>query len=49
MSAKILDGKAVAEKIRQNIKREVEELKGKGITPGLVTILVGENRPLSLM
>lgn len=43
MSAKILDGKAVAEKIRQNIKREVEELKGKGITPGLVTILVGEN------
>lgn len=43
MSAKIIDGKAIAEKIRAQIKREVEELKGKGITPGLVTILVGEN------
>ncbi|MFN3567596.1 MAG: bifunctional methylenetetrahydrofolate dehydrogenase/methenyltetrahydrofolate cyclohydrolase FolD [Caldimicrobium sp.] len=43
MSAKIIDGKAIAEKIRQEIKAEVEELKEKGITPGLVTILVGEN------
>lgn len=43
MSAKIIDGKAVAEKIRAEIKREVEELSAKGITPGLVTILVGEN------
>lgn len=43
MDGKIIDGKAVAEKIRQGIKKEVEELKGKGITPGLVTILVGEN------
>lgn len=43
MSAKIIDGKAIAEKIRAQIKREVEELKGKGITPGLVTILVGDN------
>ncbi len=43
MSAKIIDGKAVAEKIRQGIKAEVEELKQKGIEPGLVTILVGDN------
>ncbi|MDM7202631.1 MAG: bifunctional methylenetetrahydrofolate dehydrogenase/methenyltetrahydrofolate cyclohydrolase FolD [Thermodesulfobacteriaceae bacterium] len=43
MSAKIIDGKAVAEKIRAEIKREVEELSAKGIIPGLVTILVGEN------
>ncbi len=43
MSAKIIDGKAVAEKIRQGIKAEVEELKQRGIVPGLVTILVGDN------
>ncbi len=43
MSAKIIDGKAIAEKIRKEIKTEVKELKNKGITPGLVTILVGEN------
>lgn len=43
MGAKIIDGKAVAERIRKEIKSEVEELKNKGITPGLVTILVGEN------
>ena len=43
MAAKIIDGKAVAQKIREGIKREVEELKEKGIVPGLVTILVGEN------
>lgn len=43
MSAKIIDGKAIAQKIREGIKREVEELRNKGIVPGLVTILVGEN------
>lgn len=43
MSAKIIDGKGIAEKIRKEIKAEVEELRNKGITPGLVTILVGEN------
>jgi len=43
MSAKIIDGKAIAQKIREGIKKEVEELKNKGIVPGLVTILVGEN------
>lgn len=43
MAAKIIDGKAVASKIREGIKKEVEELKEKGIVPGLVTILVGEN------
>lgn len=43
MAGKIIDGKAIAEKIRAQIKKEVEELKEKGIIPGLVTILVGEN------
>lgn len=43
MPAKIIDGKAIAEQIQQEVAKEVEELKSKGITPGLATILVGED------
>jgi methylenetetrahydrofolate dehydrogenase (NADP+)/methenyltetrahydrofolate cyclohydrolase len=44
MPAQILDGKSIAQEIREGIKREVIELKEKhGVVPGLVTILVGEN------
>jgi methylenetetrahydrofolate dehydrogenase (NADP+)/methenyltetrahydrofolate cyclohydrolase len=44
MPAQILDGKSIAQEIREEIKKEVIELKEKhGIVPGLVTILVGEN------
>lgn len=44
MLARIIDGKAVAESIRVEIKAAVSELKEKhGVTPGLVTILVGDN------
>jgi methylenetetrahydrofolate dehydrogenase (NADP+)/methenyltetrahydrofolate cyclohydrolase len=41
--AKIISGKEIAESIRGEIKTKVEELKGKGITPGLAVILVGED------
>jgi methylenetetrahydrofolate dehydrogenase (NADP+)/methenyltetrahydrofolate cyclohydrolase len=48
MSAKIIDGKAISQEIRENIKKEVEKLKEKyNIVPGLVTILVGED-PVSV-
>ena len=43
MSAKIIDGKQVAQEMRDEIKAEVEKLATEGITPGLVTILVGED------
>jgi len=44
MSAKIISGTEIAKQIREELKQEVTELKDKhGITPGLVTILVGEN------
>ncbi len=43
MPAKIIDGKAIAEQIQQEVAKEVEELKAKGIIPGLATILVGED------
>jgi methylenetetrahydrofolate dehydrogenase (NADP+)/methenyltetrahydrofolate cyclohydrolase len=42
--AKLIDGKAIALKIRAELKKEVEALKkNRGITPGLAVILVGEN------
>jgi methylenetetrahydrofolate dehydrogenase (NADP+)/methenyltetrahydrofolate cyclohydrolase len=44
VSAKIIDGIAVARKIREECKARVESLKAKcGLTPGLAVILVGEN------
>jgi len=44
MAAKIISGKAVAQEIREEIKKEVEKLKEKyNVTPGLVTVLVGED------
>jgi methylenetetrahydrofolate dehydrogenase (NADP+)/methenyltetrahydrofolate cyclohydrolase len=44
MTAKIISGSEVATEIREELKREVAELKEKHtVTPGLVTILVGED------
>lgn len=43
MSAKIIDGKQVAQDIRSDLKKEVEALKAKGIIPGLAVVLVGED------
>lgn len=43
MSAKIIDGKQIAEDIRAELKTEVAGLKAKGIVPGLGVILVGED------
>ena len=44
MAAKIISGTEIAKEIREELKKEVETLKEKhGVTPGLVTILVGEN------
>ncbi|MCK4850439.1 MAG: bifunctional 5,10-methylene-tetrahydrofolate dehydrogenase/5,10-methylene-tetrahydrofolate cyclohydrolase, partial [Phycisphaerae bacterium] len=44
MSAKIIDGKAIAEQMRTEIKTQAQELKSKhGITPGLAVVLVGED------
>jgi methylenetetrahydrofolate dehydrogenase (NADP+)/methenyltetrahydrofolate cyclohydrolase len=43
MSAVILDGKATAASVRADLKLRVDALKARGITPGLGTILVGED------
>jgi len=39
----ILDGKKLSNKIRENVKVEVQKLQKKDITPGLAVILVGED------
>ena len=43
MSAVILDGKATAQTIKNNLAHRVIALKAKGINPGLGTILVGDD------
>ena len=43
MAAVILDGKAVAKAIKAELALEVIELKKQGITPGLGTLLVGDD------
>jgi methylenetetrahydrofolate dehydrogenase (NADP+)/methenyltetrahydrofolate cyclohydrolase len=47
MPAEIIDGRKIAEEIRGELKQRVEKLKGKGVTPGLMAVLVGED-PASL-
>ncbi len=41
--ATIIDGKAFAANLRQDIAKQTAELKEKGITPGLAVVLVGED------
>ncbi len=43
MSAQIIDGKAIAKEIREEIKLKVKKLQRKGFVPGLAVILVGDD------
>ena len=43
MPATIIDGKQIAQDVRNEVKQKVSELKQKGILPCLAVILVGEN------
>ena len=43
MAAKIIDGKAISEVIRSELKEKVARLSAKGKRPGLGVILVGDN------
>ncbi len=45
MSAQLLEGKVVAEAVIEDLKDRIQALKEKGITPGLGTILVGDDAP----
>lgn len=41
--ATIIDGKLVSKAVKQDVAKEVEALKEKGITPGLAVIIVGDD------
>ena len=43
MSAKIIDGKALAASVRADLANRVEALVAKGHRPGLAVVLVGED------
>jgi methylenetetrahydrofolate dehydrogenase (NADP+)/methenyltetrahydrofolate cyclohydrolase len=43
MPATVLDGKALAARIRGELKLETERLAAQGITPGLAVVLVGDD------
>ena len=43
MAAKLIDGKAVSQKIKMQVKTRVEKLAQQGIVPGLAVVLVGED------
>lgn len=43
MEDKILNGKEVSKKIKEDLKLEVDKLKEKGIIPKLAVIMVGDN------
>lgn len=43
MAAKIIDGRAVAARIREKLKVQAAELAAKGNQPGLAVVIVGEN------
>jgi methylenetetrahydrofolate dehydrogenase (NADP+) / methenyltetrahydrofolate cyclohydrolase len=44
MTAKLIKGKEIAAQIREEIRQNTEKLKAeRGITPGLATILIGED------
>jgi methylenetetrahydrofolate dehydrogenase (NADP+)/methenyltetrahydrofolate cyclohydrolase len=45
MAARILDGEALATRIREELSERVRELKGAGVQPGLGSILVGDHGP----
>jgi len=40
--AKLIDGRAIAEKVYVDLRREIAQLRAKGVTPGLAVVLVGD-------
>ncbi len=43
MTARILDGKKVAEQIRAEVRERVQVLQERGVVPGLAAVLVGDD------
>jgi len=43
MTARIIDGKTIAQEVRAEWKTRADALKARGVTPGLAVIIVGED------
>ena len=43
MTATVIDGNQIAQQVRDEVKREIDELKRHDVEPGLAFVLVGEN------
>ncbi len=43
MTARIIDGKTIAQEVRAEWKQRADALKARGVTPGLAVIIVGED------
>ncbi|MCK5547681.1 MAG: bifunctional 5,10-methylene-tetrahydrofolate dehydrogenase/5,10-methylene-tetrahydrofolate cyclohydrolase, partial [Thermoplasmata archaeon] len=43
MTAQVIKGDVTSAEIKSELSKEIEELKVKGITPGLAAVIVGEN------
>jgi methylenetetrahydrofolate dehydrogenase (NADP+)/methenyltetrahydrofolate cyclohydrolase len=41
--ARVIDGKAIAQKVRDEVRTRVGELNARGVEPGLATVLVGDD------
>ena len=41
--AKIIDGKAVAQSVKDDVAAQTRQLKEQGITPGLAVVIVGDD------
>ena len=45
MTAEIIDGEAIAQQVRDELRPRVEALRERGIQPGLAGVLVGDDAP----
>jgi methylenetetrahydrofolate dehydrogenase (NADP+)/methenyltetrahydrofolate cyclohydrolase len=45
MSAAVIDGEALAAELRAQVETEFEELRTRGVRPGLATVLMGDDYP----
>jgi methylenetetrahydrofolate dehydrogenase (NADP+)/methenyltetrahydrofolate cyclohydrolase len=43
MTATIIDGNAIAQQVRDEVRADVERLRAAGVEPGLAVVLVGDN------
>ena len=41
--ANLIDGRAIAEKVYVDLRKEIADLKARGLTPGLAVVLIGDD------